>query len=476
MNSGTTAFESANPIDEILHPSFRDRWAPTLAAIITAIHFAAGGLVLGWYYFVVPKLKSEADIFGSTIDQNTAMLIRQSDFVVNYWSLMLIVGLLALKYDFRVMQWGMRQRGLKWGLFVGGSIVTIFLVTVVFGQVIILQARSLFAAPKVRATVQNVVPKIGDNVYLKSNVEATFDGNKVDINTMAFSAKILDVRGEKFLVGDARASKNDVKAWVRRSDVVIHYEALDYYSEQIRNEPGNSRFFVSRGLVWADQAKFGNAVMDFSEAIALDSVCTDAYKQRGIIRRLHGIGDESSNSFNDFSEVIRLAPSDPAGYLWRVFDWDEKGDIDNAINDYTVAIRLDPLKATPYHGRGNHWQTKGDFENAYNDFSEALRLDQADADIHNSIARLWATCPEDRYRDGRKAIEHATTACDLAPFKTPQFIDTLAAAYAETGDFVSAVKWQIKSIEVTPVDARADAIGRLELYRVGKPYRENPKK
>ena len=57
-----------------------------------------------------------------------------------------------------------------------------------------------------------------------------------------------------------------------------------------------------------------------------------------------------------------------------------------------------------------------------------------------------AACPEAKYRDGRKAVESATRACELTEWKRSEFLDTLAAAYAESGDFDAAVTWQMRAI------------------------------
>lgn len=51
-----------------------------------------------------------------------------------------------------------------------------------------------------------------------------------------------------------------------------------------------------------------------------------------------------------------------------------------------------------------------------------------------------------------------------------------AAAYAENGEFGEAVKWQEKAIELAPTSEKADLRSRLELYKSGKPYRDEPKK
>jgi tetratricopeptide (TPR) repeat protein len=96
----------------------------------------------------------------------------------------------------------------------------------------------------------------------------------------------------------------------------------------------------------------------------------------------------------------------------------------------------------------------------------------------NDLAWLQATSTVAELRNGAKAIEYATKACKLTNWKNADYINTLAAAYAEAGDFGSAIKWQKEAInlltEKEPAEWRAEFDERLKLYQLGKPYRESP--
>ncbi len=72
------------------------------------------------------------------------------------------------------------------------------------------------------------------------------------------------------------------------------------------------------------------------------------------------------------------------------------------------------------------------------------------------------------------AIEYATKACVLTNWKECDYIQTLAAAYAENGQFDKAVEWQQKACDIAPGQNRQDLQSRLDLYKSGKPYREVP--
>jgi serine/threonine protein kinase len=96
--------------------------------------------------------------------------------------------------------------------------------------------------------------------------------------------------------------------------------------------------------------------------------------------------------------------------------------------------------------------------------------------LFNAAAWLLATSPREAVRNGKRAVELATKACELTEYKNPSIVDTLAAAYAETGDFDSAVKWSEKSLELAKdsdnEQLRSTLSRSLEHYKAKKVTRE----
>jgi tetratricopeptide (TPR) repeat protein len=124
---------------------------------------------------------------------------------------------------------------------------------------------------------------------------------------------------------------------------------------------------------------------------------------------------------------------------------------------------------------------EGDYTKALAEYAEATRLNPDHVLSCNNLAWLLATCPDANVRNGEKAIKYAKKACELSEWKVPPYLDTLAAAYAEAGDFDNAVKWQNRFLESDYLksnlskDTLDKARQRLSIYEQKKPnHEENP--
>jgi tetratricopeptide (TPR) repeat protein len=227
------------------------------------------------------------------------------------------------------------------------------------------------------------------------------------------------------------------------------------------------------GVRHYNKGEYDAAIAHLNEAIRLAPRWTSAYKLRGYT---WATKEEHNKAISDYTEAIRLDQKDGWTYANRGYSWAEKGEYDIAIADYNEAIRLNPRNAIAYTSRGCTWDDKGEYDKALADYNEAIRLDPRHDWAYNNRAWQMATCPVAKYRDGAKAVKDATKACELSDWKEAYFIATLAAAYAENGDFDEAVKWLKKAMEMTPnelVEVRKDM---LTLFQSGKPYRDEPKK
>ncbi len=90
----------------------------------------------------------------------------------------------------------------------------------------------------------------------------------------------------------------------------------------------------------------------------------------------------------------------------------------------------------------------------------------------NNLAWVLATSPEDELRDGGRAVELAKQACEVTEYKQAHILSTLAAGYAESGDFDHAVDWSQKAVALGADEMKEQLKKELESYQAKKPWRE----
>ena len=109
---------------------------------------------------------------------------------------------------------------------------------------------------------------------------------------------------------------------------------------------------------------------------------------------------------------------------------------------------------------------------------EALRLEPNNVDTVDEVAWRLATSPDASIRDGRQALDLARRAVRLSHGDVPRPLGTLAAAYAEVGQFSEAVETARRAIDLavrlgdgaTEEELRA----QINVYRANRPYHESP--
>jgi carboxyl-terminal processing protease len=283
-------------------------------------------------------------------------------------------------------------------------------------------------------------------------------------------------------------------------------EALAVFDGILQGDPSNEGAYLGRGRAYLGKDDSEHAVADFTEALELQSKSKDALWYR------HGANfnlGEYEKALADLNVLLEMSPDDVADRRARartysrlknfgaaMIDVERARSLDpknveiialradilaaaksypEAIDDYSTAIRMKDKTADYYYQRGWLYGKTGRYQEAIDDTRDAIRL-KKDGDMYiNDLAWIFATCPEAKFHDGPKAVELATRACELTAWKEPGELDTLAAAYARTGDFENAVRWQSKAVELEKESqSKQELRARLTQYQGREPYLQQP--
>jgi tetratricopeptide (TPR) repeat protein len=338
---------------------------------------------------------------------------------------------------------------------------------------------------------------LGQRVFVKETAKPRINGRTLSWTDVTMPATIKEVNGDWLWVDNA---------WVRSGDVIKVDDAPAYYAQVLRQSPGRHDAYLLRGLAFSLKHDYANAIKDFSEAIRLEPTAQNAYQARASVyhtiheyeRALADLNEairlapEVAVYYNDrgcvyksmanyakakeqFDEAIRIDPKISIAYSNRGVNWHVQRQYDKAMVDFDKAVELDPKMSYAYDGRGYVWSKAGHYNQALKDWNESIRVKPDEPGGYHNKARLYASCESLGHRDGQLALENAQKACELSRWEEWAYVATLAAAYAELGQFDEAVKWQEKAIAMNKNPEERDTReqhDRLKLYEAGMPFRD----
>jgi tetratricopeptide (TPR) repeat protein len=240
--------------------------------------------------------------------------------------------------------------------------------------------------------------------------------------------------------------------------------AIATCQEGIKLHPKSSHARIGLGNALYAKKDFDGAITAYREAIKiiltsdLPYVNGDTYNRLGNALRAK---DDLDGAITAYREAIKIDPRNAEAHTNLGDALYRKGDSGGAIAAYTNLASV--LKA------------KGDHDGAIACYREAIRIEPKYAAAHNNLAWLLATGP-DGVRDGNQALEHAIRACELTAWNNGIYIDTLAAAYAEAGNFDNAIEYQKKALGLSSPaiekEFGPEMRQRTGLYAQKRPYRD----
>ncbi len=244
-------------------------------------------------------------------------------------------------------------------------------------------------------------------------------------------------------------SKNDVEGLLLRAKVAIDLDDLEAAKRDVDSlvelAPDRVDVILMRSQIAIEQKRYGDAINDLRLILKdqpKESPSIELLMQLGL---LYSMDDRPTEAIKVFGQVTKL----DAEY-WQAYRM--RGDTLLAMKEYSKAIA---------------------------DFEKALKLAPDDSEersgILNNLSWTLSTSLEDDVRNGKRALELGLEACELTQYKKPHILSTLAAAYAETGQFEKAVEWAQKAVDLgreskEPQLEQLEA--ELESYKKKAPWRE----
>lgn len=178
-------------------------------------------------------------------------------------------------------------------------------------------------------------------------------------------------------------------------------------------------------------------------------------------------------AIDDLERLIKVEPSQTTTMLQLAAILNSVKRNVRAVELLDVVIQREPKSWQALRVRGDAQLGLGKHREAAADYDAALALQPKDSGLLNNLAWLLATSPEAAVRNGKRAVELGEQACEETKYKEAHILSTLAAGYAEQGDFTAARKWIDKALEVAEDDESKSSLRKEQAsYEAKKPWRE----
>ena len=264
------------------------------------------------------------------------------------------------------------------------------------------------------------------------------------------------------------------------------------------------------GLVLLQKGKIDDGIAQYRSALQMQPDSWDAEYNLGTALLGKAQVDEA---ILHCERAVRMRPTDPDAQVSLGNALFQKGRIDEAIAHYQEAITVHPDHFLARYSLGHALLEKGELEGAIQVCRSALLLRPSDVDCQTTLAIaleekgnpaeaiqhyqkalelapssiptltnlawLLATSPDASLRSGPKAVELAKQADRLVRGTNTLVLRTLAAAYAENGEFADAIRTARSAMQLARMHGEdavmTDLDQQIALYQLGMPYRETVK-
>ena len=250
-------------------------------------------------------------------------------------------------------------------------------------------------------------------------------------------------------------------------------EASSFFGRAKALEPGNPKVHLALGRLCFMVGQRVEARGFFEEAIRLDPKSDEAYFQLGLILRGEG---RLTKAKQMFLKALGFHPNNPNVHNNLGVILLEQQKFKKAAETFHKALEIYPEHINARYNLGLALWGLGNTAAAMDEYRQVLGVKPHWAIPANSLAWILATDRNKKLRNGIEAVQWALIACKNDGRKNPEYLDTLAAAYAEAGRFEEAVRTARKSLNLARSAGDADLVEEVEkrllLYKAEKAFTE----
>jgi tetratricopeptide (TPR) repeat protein len=270
-----------------------------------------------------------------------------------------------------------------------------------------------------------------------------------------------------------RAAPQALEPYQSRGEIYrqqgAYKKAIAQFTQVLNLRPGTLLTLLHRAEAYLLDGQFALAQTDVEAALEQEPGLVAGHRLRA---QALASQDRLGEAIEEMEQLAEAMPEDGEVRmqlaLYYLIDQRPR----RAIAAYSEVLAMQPDNVEALRGRGDAYLSVGNHADAIVDFDKALALAPQDVSILNNLAWVLATSPDDAVRNGARSIELATRACEITEHKAAHILSTLAAGYAETGDFAAAQQWSQRAVDLNDPDHQEQLKQELASYREGKPWRE----
>ncbi len=240
---------------------------------------------------------------------------------------------------------------------------------------------------------------------------------------------------------------------------------------KLRPDYPSGRLFLGNTLYL--QGDLEDAAREMAVVRQIDPHSSDACRLLGEILMARKLPAEAAGQFG---AELQLDPGNPGAHCRLGKALAAQGKLDGARAEFREAIGLVFEYPDAHYQLALALETQRKTAEAISHYRTALKFKPNYPEALNNLAWILAADSAAQNRDGPEAVELAARACKITAEKEPLLLGTLAAAYAEAGQFDKAVATAQKAHDLAKTQGNENLAARnLELrdiYRNHRAYHE----